>query len=58
MLNKTTEKVFCTLKYEANDNPKCRILVDGKVAHDFIAAFFYLFFYHLYYSTWFEYLSR
>ena len=37
MLNKTTEKVFCTLKYEANDNPKCRILVDGKVVHDFKA---------------------
>ena len=31
------EKVFCTLKYEANDNPKCRILVNGEVAHDFIA---------------------
>ena len=37
MLNKTTEKVFCTLKYEANDNPQCRILVDGKVVHDFKA---------------------
>jgi len=33
-----TEKVFCTFKYTANDQPKCRVLVNGKVVHDFIAT--------------------
>ena len=38
MHKQITEKVFCVLKYEATDNPKCKILVDGKVVHDFIAC--------------------
>jgi hypothetical protein len=32
------EKVFCRLKYKANDNPKCKVFVDGQVVHDFIGS--------------------
>tara|TARA_R110001592_G_scaffold35490_1_gene120690 strand:+ start:460 stop:978 length:519 start_codon:yes stop_codon:yes gene_type:complete len=38
MKNLKIEKVFCVIKYEANDNPKCKILVDEKIIHDFIAS--------------------
>jgi len=33
-----SEKVFCTLKYTADDRPKCRVLVNGKAVHEFIGT--------------------
>jgi hypothetical protein len=31
------ESILCTLEYKANDNPKCKILVDNVVVHSFVA---------------------
>jgi hypothetical protein len=33
-----TEKVSCSITYEAKDNPKCKILVNGKAVHDFVGS--------------------
>ena len=32
-----TEKIFCTLEYDAKDNPTCKVLVNDKIVHEFIA---------------------
>lgn len=31
-----TEKIFCTLEYDAKDNPTCKVLVNDKIVHEFI----------------------
>ena len=31
------EKINCRIDYEAKDNPKCRIIVNGRAVHDFVA---------------------
>jgi hypothetical protein len=31
------EKINCRIDYEAKDNPKCRIIVNGRSVHDFVA---------------------
>ena len=30
------EKINCTIDYESYGNPKCKVLVNGKVVHDFL----------------------
>lgn len=30
------EKINCKIEYNSNDQPKCKILVDGKVVHQFV----------------------
>ena len=32
------EKINCRIDYESEHNPNCRILVNGKVVHDFVAS--------------------
>ena len=31
------EKIDCRIDYEAKDNPKCRIIVNGRSVHNFVA---------------------
>ena len=31
------EKINCRIDYEAKHNPKCRIVVNGRSVHDFVA---------------------
>jgi hypothetical protein len=33
-----TETVSCLIIYEAKDNPKCKILVNGKIVHSFVGS--------------------
>ena len=37
-LTNKTEKIFCTLEYEAMDNPSCRVYVNDNIVHTFTAS--------------------